>query len=77
VDPASLLSPQERKAWDALGTRYIAVRSAVGSARSDSDIMDMEGSLLKWLRERKTQAVVVRPDRFVAAAYGSGLTVPN
>jgi 3-(3-hydroxy-phenyl)propionate hydroxylase len=77
VDPASLLSAQERKAWDALGTRYIAVRSAVESARSDTDIMDMEGSLLNWLRERQTKAVVVRPDRFVAAAYGSGLAVPN
>jgi 3-(3-hydroxy-phenyl)propionate hydroxylase len=76
VDPATLLSPQERKNWDALGTRYIAVRSAVGSARSDTDIMDMEGSLLKWLRDRQTKAVVVRPDRFVAAAHGSGLTVP-
>jgi hypothetical protein len=39
--------------------------------------MDMEGSLLNWLRERQTKAVVVRPDRFVAAAYGSGLAVPN
>jgi 3-(3-hydroxy-phenyl)propionate hydroxylase len=77
VDPASLLSAQERKAWDALGTRYITVRSAEGSARSDTDIMDMEGSLLKWLRDRKTKAVVVRPDRFVAAAYESGLSVPN
>ncbi|MDR3454180.1 MAG: bifunctional 3-(3-hydroxy-phenyl)propionate/3-hydroxycinnamic acid hydroxylase [Rhodoferax sp.] len=77
VDPASLLSVQERKAWDSLGTRYIAVRSAVGSARGDTDIMDMEGTLLNWLRQRQTKAVVVRPDRFVAAAYGTGLSVPK
>ena len=77
VDPASLLSAQERRAWDALGTRYIAVRSAVGSARGDTDIMDMEGTLLNWLCLRQTKAVVVRPDRFVAAAYGTGLSVPK
>lgn len=76
LDPSSFLNESERAGWDALGARYFAVRSGSSVPQSDGDIIDLDGTLLKWMRNRKTSAVALRPDRFVAAAQGTGLGVP-
>lgn len=76
VDPATLLTPEEKRGWDALGTRYIAVRAPDQPSLSEGDLIDIEGTLLSWMRQYRTTAIVMRPDRFVAAAQGYGLSVP-
>jgi 3-(3-hydroxy-phenyl)propionate hydroxylase len=76
IDPRTLLSATEQAGWDALGARYIAVCSGDQSPTSDEDVIDLDGVLLAWMRAHRTQAVALRPDRFVAAAQGSGLGVP-
>jgi 3-(3-hydroxy-phenyl)propionate hydroxylase len=77
IDPSTLLTASEKTAWDALGARYLAVRSGEQAATLDSDVIDLHGTLLTWLRAHKTKAVALRPDRFVAAAHGSGFGVPT
>ena len=76
VDPASLLTPQEKAQWDALGARYATVLSPDKRGQGADDVIDLDGVLLGWLRGFGTKAVALRPDRFVAAAEGSGLGVP-
>ena len=76
MDPASLLTAQEKAGWDALGARYVAVRPATHGSEAEGDIIDLKGTLLGWMRKHRTRAVALRPDRFVAAAQGSGLGVP-
>jgi len=76
VNPASLLTPQEKAGWDALGARYATVLSADQRGGNAHDIIDLNGTLLAWLRSFGTRAVALRPDRFVAAAEASGLGVP-
>ncbi|MER5475893.1 bifunctional 3-(3-hydroxy-phenyl)propionate/3-hydroxycinnamic acid hydroxylase [Streptomyces sp. NPDC002734] len=76
VDPATLLSAEEKAGWDALGARYLAVRPKTSYTRSDDDLVDLDEVLLPWLRRYGARAVAVRPDRFVAAADVSSLAVP-
>lgn len=77
IDPSSLLTPQEKASWDALGARYATVRSSDQRGQGADDIIDLEGVLLGWMRSFGTNVVALRPDRFVAAAEGSGLGVPG
>lgn len=77
ADPASLLSPQQRADWDALGAHYAAVLPANAQGSNSNDIIDLSGTLLAWLRLHHTKAIALRPDRFVAAAEGTGLGVPR
>jgi 3-(3-hydroxy-phenyl)propionate hydroxylase len=76
VDPATLLSDEERRQWDALGARYRAVRPQDAYTQGPDDLVDLHGTLGAWLRRYGVRAVAVRPDRFVAAADTSGLAVP-
>lgn len=77
VDPATLLLPEEKKEWDALGARYVAVRPQNAYTESASDLVDLERVILPWMRTYGVKAVAVRPDKFVAAADVSGLAVPE
>ena len=77
VDPASLLSASEKAAWDKLGASYRTVRSQDQRGQSAHDIIDLNGSLLAWMRSYKATALALRPDRFVGAADTSGLAVPD
>jgi 3-(3-hydroxy-phenyl)propionate hydroxylase len=76
IDPSTLLNTSERAGWDALDTRYLAIRSGNQGALTDQDVVDLDGVLLAWMKQHRTEAVALRPDRFVAAAQGSGLQVP-
>lgn len=76
VDPATLLSPQEKAGWDALGARYVAVRPQNKYTHGPAELVDLDEVIGPWLRKYGVRAVAVRPDKFVAAADVSGLAVP-
>ncbi|MFM1722690.1 bifunctional 3-(3-hydroxy-phenyl)propionate/3-hydroxycinnamic acid hydroxylase [Rhodococcus sp. PAM 2766] len=76
VDPATLLTAEEKAEWDALGARYIAVRPQDRHTQGTDELVDLDDVLGPWLRRFDARAVAVRPDKFVAAADVSGLAVP-
>ncbi|GII86957.1 3-(3-hydroxyphenyl)propionate hydroxylase [Sphaerisporangium siamense] len=76
VDPATLLTAEEKADWDALGARYVAVRPKTAYTQGPGELIDLDEVLLPWLRRYGARAVALRPDRFVAAADISGLAVP-
>jgi 3-(3-hydroxy-phenyl)propionate hydroxylase len=76
VDPQAMLSLEQKQSWDALGTRYISVCAPHQPSQSQDDVIDIDGTLLGWMRRHHTTVIAVRPDRFVAAAQGYGLSVP-
>lgn len=77
LDPSTMLSAEEKTRWDALGARYVAVRDVEKPSESQADIIDVEGTLLCWMRSFDVKAIAVRPDRFVAASDVYGLAVPD
>lgn len=77
IDPASLLSAEQRADWDALGATYRALRCPDQGSEAPNDIIDYQGSLSAWMRGFGARAIAVRPDRFVAAADTGGLSVPG
>jgi 3-(3-hydroxy-phenyl)propionate hydroxylase len=77
LNPATLLTPEQRFAWDGLNASYRAIRSPDQGSEATSDIIDYEGQVLAWMRSFNARAIAVRPDRFVAAADTSGLSVPG
>jgi 3-(3-hydroxy-phenyl)propionate hydroxylase len=77
IDPASLLDHKEKEGWDRLGTRYVSVRSLDKGSVAVDDLIDLDGTLINWMRKHRTKAIALRPDRFVAAAEGSGLSLPD
>jgi 3-(3-hydroxy-phenyl)propionate hydroxylase len=76
IDPATLLTPDEKAAWDKLGARYLALRHQGQHTDGPDELIDLDGVLRPWLRKYGVRAVALRPDRFVAAADVSGLSVP-
>ncbi len=76
VAPDTLLTRVQKREWDALDTRYISIRAPDQPSLCDSDVIDIDGTLLGWMRRYGTKAIAVRPDRFVAAAEGFNLSVP-
>ncbi|ONM49777.1 bifunctional 3-(3-hydroxy-phenyl)propionate/3-hydroxycinnamic acid hydroxylase [Nocardia donostiensis] len=76
VDPATLLTPEEKAAWDALGARYAAVRPRNAHTQGAHDLVDLDDVVRPWLQRYGVRAVAVRPDRFVAADDVHGLAVP-
>jgi 3-(3-hydroxy-phenyl)propionate hydroxylase len=77
VSPRTELTAEEQAAWDALGARHLCVLSPEQQGHGSDDVVDLDGTLLAWMRRYGTQVLAVRPDRFVAAAQGSGLAVPT
>jgi 3-(3-hydroxy-phenyl)propionate hydroxylase len=77
IDPAILLTSAQRAGWDALGASYRAVLSPDQASEDAGDIIDIEGTLLGWMRSYGARVIALRPDRFVAAADPSGLFVPD
>lgn len=76
VDPRTVLTADEQAAWAALGARFVALRSPGQVSEGPDDIIDIDGTLIDWLRERDARVIAVRPDKFVAAADTTGLSVP-
>lgn len=77
LDPAGLLTPEEKAGWDALGARYVAVRPRTVHTRGCDDLVDLDDVLGPWLRRYGSRAVALRPDRFVAADDVHGLAAPT
>lgn len=76
IAPDRLLSSGQKRDWDRLGARYFRVISATDQGVGADDIVDLDGTLVKWLRDFGTRAVAIRPDRFVASDDAAGLGVP-
>ncbi|MFM0260095.1 bifunctional 3-(3-hydroxy-phenyl)propionate/3-hydroxycinnamic acid hydroxylase MhpA [Paraburkholderia sediminicola] len=76
VDPETVLSTTDRQAWANLGASFLTLRSAESRGVKTTDIIDLDGSLIEWMREFKAKVIAIRPDRFVAAADGFGLSMP-
>jgi len=77
VDPADLLSVQDKADWDRLNARHLRLIEPKNRGRSGRDIIDLDGALLHWMREHGVRVMALRPDRFVAAADTHGLAVPS
>lgn len=76
IDPVNLLTPEQKRGWDALGICYITVWAPHQPSQKQSDVIDIDGTLLGWMERYHTTAIVVRPDHFVAAAEAYSLSVP-
>lgn len=76
VDPATLLSPEERSGWDALGAHYRTILTPDQASHDDTDLIDIGGALLGWMKHYGVRVIAVRPDRFVAATDVDGLNRP-
>jgi 3-(3-hydroxy-phenyl)propionate hydroxylase len=77
VDPEEVLSAEEKAAWSRLDARFVTLRSAGSNGKKETDIIDLDGILLEWLGKFDAKVIIVRPDRFVAAADTSGLGLPE
>jgi 3-(3-hydroxy-phenyl)propionate hydroxylase len=69
IEPGIFMSAKAKAGWDALGASYITVRATTEATQLDTDIVDLDGTLIAWLRRYEADAVALRPDRFVAAAH--------
>lgn len=73
-NPEDLFTPEQRDVLARLGARLVSVRpgsqSEVRPAADPEAIVagDPTGALKRWFDQRPTPVVVLRPDRFVAAA---------
>ncbi len=76
-DPTKLLSQDQRAEWDRLGASYRAVRSVDLASEADTDLIDLDGTLLNWMRAHGAKVIALRPDRFVVAEHVSGLELPS
>lgn len=77
VDPRTVLSPEQKAGWDALGARYLTVRPVDQGTTHADEIVDLEGVLGTWMRGFGARVIAVRPDRFVAACDRYSLAAPE
>ena len=77
VDPASVLTGEDKAGWDALGAKYIAVRPQDAYTQGSDELVDLDRVLLPWMERYGAQVIAVRPDKFVAAADKTGIAVPE
>ena len=61
--------------WERLGAISVSVAGR-GSQPAAGAIRDDDGTLTRWLRRKKADAVVLRPDGFIYAAAASGRPLP-
>jgi 3-(3-hydroxy-phenyl)propionate hydroxylase len=77
IDPAAMLSKDQRAGWDALGASYRMILTPDKASHNDNDLIDIDGGFLEWMQRYGARVVVVRPDHFVAATDADGLDVPR
>ncbi len=75
VDPKTLMSAEQITQWDELNAQYFTLLDAADDGKGFDDIVDINGSLIEWMNQHQTQVVIVRPDKFIAAA-GENLNRP-
>ena len=66
VDPAPMLSSRDLAILDALATQFICLNGASLDRRTLSLRCD-DRDFVRWAEQHKVRAVLVRPDRFIAA----------
>jgi 3-(3-hydroxy-phenyl)propionate hydroxylase len=79
TDPRRYMSRQTLDFWNALGAHFVSVMPAVQMSVAAADsaaaglliLGDASGDLKQWFGAKGSALVVLRPDRFVAAAAGS------
>lgn len=76
IDPKTLMSAEQIAQWDELNVQYYTLLDAADDGKGFDDIVDIHGSLIEWMNQHQTQVVVVRPDKFIAAA-GENLNRPT
>jgi len=77
VDPATVMSAEQKAAWDNLGATYHVIRAPDEHSSASTDIIDIHRTLLDWMAAHGVRVIALRPDRFVAAADATGLDVPG
>ena len=75
--PRDLLPPAALAAWEALGARFVTVRSVHDGPAADTDVIDYDDVLLPWGRRYGSRVLALRPDRFVAASDPTGMMPPT
>jgi 3-(3-hydroxy-phenyl)propionate hydroxylase len=77
-DPAAVLEPGERDFWTGFGARLVLVRPARSPADAPAAdpattvLQDLDGAFADWrLRRPQDAFILLRPDRYVAAACGA------
>jgi 3-(3-hydroxy-phenyl)propionate hydroxylase len=69
TNPVDALFPSQLEFLATLGTQFIQLTKSgqkfVQSNRYAEDVYDKEGKLQEWMKEQKSQFVILRPDRIV------------
>lgn len=76
IDPKSLMNPEQIADWNELNVQYFTLLDASDDGKGFDDIVDIHGTLIEWMNQHQTQVVIVRPDKFIAAA-GQNLNRPS
>lgn len=76
-DPLEHLTEAENVAWAAFGMQSRAIRSADQFSQAETDLIDLDGTLVNWMRRMHAKVILIRPDRFVCADTNSGFEVPH
>ena len=66
IDPVSMLSARDLAVLDGLQTRFVCLNGGTKDARTLSLQCDDSG-FAAWAKRHQVRAVLVRPDRFIAA----------
>lgn len=77
VDPVTVLTPEQKADWDAIGATYLAIRPKTKHTSAATDLVDLAEELLQWFDRYGARVIAVRPDKFVAAADTTGLSRPH
>ena len=75
-DPRATLHPAATAALESVGARFVAVARPGDALPVGADgtewAADGDGTLTRWFRRHRRAVAVIRPDRFVYGAFGSG-----
>lgn len=71
VFPAEVLTDEQCRAWEDLDGRCVRI----GTAGTNCDVVDVDGTYEKWLDEIGADFVIVRPDFYVAATASDAATL--
>jgi 3-(3-hydroxy-phenyl)propionate hydroxylase len=72
IDPAVMLSNRDRAILNALDARFICLNGATVDTRTLS-LQCADHDFARWVEQHKLGAVLVRPDRFIAARLDPGI----
>ena len=66
VDPVSQVSPHDLQILDCLRARFLCLNGSAKDARTSDDVC-ADPAFEAWAKRHRVRAVLVRPDRFIAA----------